>query len=94
MSLRLEWNYKEYLQTIYSWIRKVNVAHIILLVFALHLFIMSTPSDGMVFDESHYIPAAKDTVNFVAANAEHTPLAKLSLVGVFKPLVIGGLRGV
>jgi dolichyl-phosphate-mannose--protein O-mannosyl transferase len=76
MSLKLEWNYKKYLQTIYQTIKKVNVMHILLIVLALHLFIMSTP-DTFAFDEAHYVPAAKDTVNFVAANAEHTPLSKV-----------------
>jgi 4-amino-4-deoxy-L-arabinose transferase-like glycosyltransferase len=77
MSLKLEWNYKQYLQGIYSWIKKVNVAHIVLFVLLLHLFVMSTPSDGFIFDEAHYVPAAKDTVSFIAANAEHTPLSKV-----------------
>jgi predicted membrane-bound dolichyl-phosphate-mannose-protein mannosyltransferase len=76
MSLKLEWNYKQYLQTIYGWVKKVNVVHILLFVLACHLFIMSTP-DTFAFDESHYVPAAKNTVNFIAANAEHTPLSKV-----------------
>jgi len=77
MSLKLEWNYKQYLQTIYSWIKKVYVAHIVLFVLLLHLFVMSTPNDGFIFDEAHYVPAAKETVSFIAANAEHTPLSKV-----------------
>jgi dolichyl-phosphate-mannose--protein O-mannosyl transferase len=76
MSLKLEWNYKQYLQTIYGWGKRVNVVHILLFVLACHLFIMSTP-DTFAFDESHYVPAAKNTVNFIAANAEHTPLSKV-----------------
>jgi 4-amino-4-deoxy-L-arabinose transferase-like glycosyltransferase len=77
MSLKLEWNYKKYLETIYSWMKKINVAHIVLLVLVLHALLISIPSDGFIFDESHYVPAAKETVNFVAANAEHTPLSKV-----------------
>ena len=77
MSLKFEWNYKKYLQNIYETISKVNVVHILLIVLALHLFIMATPSDGFIFDESHYVPASKNTVNFIAANAEHTPLSKV-----------------
>jgi hypothetical protein len=76
MSLKLEWNYKKYLQTIYGTIKRINVMHLLLIVLALHLFIMSTP-DTFAFDEAHYVPAAKETVSFVAANAEHTPLSKV-----------------
>ena len=78
MSLKLEWNYKKYLETVYSWVKKVNVAHIVLLVLLLHFLIIGVPDDGgMVFDESHYVKAARDTVQGIAANAEHTPLSKL-----------------
>jgi 4-amino-4-deoxy-L-arabinose transferase-like glycosyltransferase len=38
---------------------------------------MSTPSDGYVFDEAHYVPAALKTLNLEPANIEHTPLAKI-----------------
>ena len=47
---------------------------------------MSVPSDGFVFDEAHYVPAAVQTLNFQPANAEHTPLAKVVVglsIGVF-----------
>jgi 4-amino-4-deoxy-L-arabinose transferase-like glycosyltransferase len=77
MSIRLEWNYKKQLDRLFNIVKRVSIIHIFLIVLALHLFIMSTPSEGFVFDESHYIPAAKDTVHFIAANAEHTPLSKL-----------------
>ena len=78
MSLKLEWNYRKQIDLIMKFARRINIIHIFLIVLALHLFIMSTPSDGgMIFDESHYIPAARDTVHFIAANAEHTPLSKL-----------------
>jgi 4-amino-4-deoxy-L-arabinose transferase-like glycosyltransferase len=77
MSLKLEFNYKKYLQTIYHYMKKVNIAYIVLFVLALHVFIMSTPSDGKIFDESAYIPASIDTIHGIAANAEHMPLAKL-----------------
>jgi dolichyl-phosphate-mannose--protein O-mannosyl transferase len=77
MSLKFEWNYKQYLQTIYSWIKKINIAHIFLAVLLLHVFLMSIPPDGKIFDESAYVPASIATVNGIAANAEHTPLSKL-----------------
>jgi 4-amino-4-deoxy-L-arabinose transferase-like glycosyltransferase len=77
MSIKLELNFKKPLQQIYSVIKKTNILHIVLIVLALHLFVMSTPSDGFIFDEAHYIPAARDTFTLVAANAEHTPLSKI-----------------
>jgi len=77
MSIKLELNYKHYIETIYNLIRKVNVVHIVLIVLALHLLIIGVPSEGFIFDEAHYVPASKETVNFIAANAEHTPLSKV-----------------
>jgi 4-amino-4-deoxy-L-arabinose transferase-like glycosyltransferase len=77
MSLKLEWNYKKYFERLYYLIKKINIAHIILLVLLLHVFIMSIPPDGKIFDESAYVPASIATVQGVAANAEHTPLSKL-----------------
>jgi hypothetical protein len=43
----------------------LNIGHLLLLIFALHLFALSFPSDtsnggGLVFDESFYVPAAHD----------------------------------
>ena len=54
-----------------------NIGHLLLLSLALHLFIISFPQDGFIFDEAHYVPAAIKTLNLEPANAEHTPLAKI-----------------
>jgi 4-amino-4-deoxy-L-arabinose transferase-like glycosyltransferase len=53
-----------------------NVGHLLILIFALHLFALSFPSDtshgaGLVFDESFYVPAAHDLLNAVPSNLEH-----------------------
>jgi 4-amino-4-deoxy-L-arabinose transferase-like glycosyltransferase len=77
VSLRIEWNYKKWFEQIFNIVKRVNIIHVFLIVLAFHLFVMSTPSEGFIFDESHYVPAARDTVHFIAANAEHTPLSKL-----------------
>jgi dolichyl-phosphate-mannose-protein mannosyltransferase len=56
--------------------RGINVGHLLLVIFALHLFALSFPSDtsnggGMVFDESYYVPASLDLLHGVASNLEH-----------------------
>ena len=56
-----------------------NIGHLLLILFGLHLFAMSFPSDGgdYVFDEAYYVPAAKDLLNLVPGNLEHPFFGKL-----------------
>lgn len=60
----------------------LNVGHLLLLIFALHLFALSFPSDtsngnGRVFDESFYVPASLDLLHGVASNLEHPFFGKV-----------------
>jgi hypothetical protein len=75
--LKLELDFTKPFNYLKAIAKKLNIVHIFLIVLALHLFIMSTPSDGFIFDEAHYVPASRDTINMIAANAEHTPLSKM-----------------
>lgn len=77
MSVTIKFDFKKYYNYAKSFISRINIVHLFLVVLALHFFIISTPNDGFVFDEAHYIPSAIDTSHFIAANAEHTPLSKL-----------------
>ena len=57
-------------------VRGINIGHLLLVIFALHLFALSFPSDtsnggGMVFDESYYVPASLDRLHGVVSNLEH-----------------------
>ncbi|NOJ80400.1 glycosyltransferase family 39 protein [Myxococcus xanthus] len=45
-------------------------------VLILHLLIIDQPSASYVFDEAHYVPAAKCLVDGAVCNEEHPPLAK------------------
>jgi 4-amino-4-deoxy-L-arabinose transferase-like glycosyltransferase len=63
-------------------VRGVNIGHLLILIFALHLFVLSFPSDtgnggGMVFDEAFYVPASLDLLHGVASNLEHPFFGKL-----------------
>jgi predicted membrane-bound dolichyl-phosphate-mannose-protein mannosyltransferase len=60
-----------------TWLSKVKIWHILLLSFILHLSVIPFPSNGLVFDESYYGPAAEDILYGVASNLEHPPLAKI-----------------
>src|SRR5579872_182941 len=60
----------------------LNIGHLLILVFALHLFALSFPSDtsnggGLVFDESFYVPAAHALLNGTASNLEHPFFGKV-----------------
>jgi hypothetical protein len=80
MSLTIKFNYTKYYETLKENIlSKINILHIFLVTLALHFFVMSTPADGKIFDEAHYIPASISTLHGIAANAEHTPLSKIVL---------------
>jgi 4-amino-4-deoxy-L-arabinose transferase-like glycosyltransferase len=59
-----------------------NIGHLLLIIFALHLFALSFPSDtsnggGLVFDEAYYVPASLDLLHGVANNLEHPFFGKL-----------------
>lgn len=49
---------------------------LVAIVFALHLMIISTPSEPRIFDEAFYVPAAHCMINGTVCNVEHPPLAK------------------
>ena len=63
-------------------LRGINIGHLLLIIFALHLFALSFPSDttnggGMVFDEAYYVPASLDLLHGVANNLEHPFFGKI-----------------
>lgn len=66
-----------------SWAEKIvsrfDIGHLLILLLGLHLFAMSFPngSGDYVFDESYYVPAAKDILNGVASNLEHPFFGKI-----------------
>ena len=56
----------------------MDIRHILLVAFALHLLAAAFPNDGgLVFDEKHYVPAARLTLQGLGANPEHTPYTKV-----------------
>ena len=63
-------------------VRGINIGHLLLIIFALHLFALSFPSNtsggaGQVFDESYYVPASLDLLHGIANNPEHPFFGKL-----------------
>ena len=65
---------------------KFDIGHLLILLLGLHLFAMSFPngSKDYVFDESYYVPAAKDILNGVASNLEHPFFGKIwGSLGIF-----------
>ncbi|MGH9919607.1 MAG: glycosyltransferase family 39 protein, partial [Nitrososphaerales archaeon] len=63
-------------------LRGINIGHLVLVVFALHLFALSFPSvtsngGGMVFDEHYYVTASLDLLNGTANNLEHPFFGKI-----------------
>lgn len=72
-------------------IQKIDIGHLLIILFALHLFALSFPSDtsnggGMVFDEAYYVPASLDLLHGIASNLEHPFFGKFwgSLgIGIF-----------
>ncbi len=59
-----------------------NIGHLVLVIFALHLFALSFPSDtsnggGRVFDEAFYVPASLDLLHGVPSNLEHPFFGKI-----------------
>jgi dolichyl-phosphate-mannose-protein mannosyltransferase len=63
----------------YEWALVALVA----VVFVLHLTIIGNPAKSYIFDEAHYVPAAKCMLNGTVCNVEHPPLAKAAIaVGI------------
>ncbi len=64
-----------------SVINGFNIGHLLLILFALHLFAMSFPNGNnppqYVFDEAYYVPAAQDLLHLVPSNLEHPFLGKI-----------------
>lgn len=52
------------------------LALLLLVVLAAHLAIASTPRQASVFDETYYVPAAREILLGIVTNVEHPPLAK------------------
>ncbi len=60
----------------------INIGHLVLIIFALHLFALSFPTNtsgttAYVFDESYYVPASLDLLHGVASNPEHPFFGKI-----------------
>src|SRR5438445_10346235 len=61
---------------------EIKITHLLLILFALHLFALSFPSDtsnggGRVFEVAFYVPAAQDILHGVASNLEHPFFGKV-----------------
>jgi len=102
MSIKVEIDFLKYIKSLWHKISKIGIEHVLLLSLALHLFLISIPSDGFIFDEAHYVPAALKTLQLQPANAEHPPLTKIIIalsMGVFgnywfawrMPIILFGL---
>jgi dolichyl-phosphate-mannose--protein O-mannosyl transferase len=77
MSFKVEFDLKKPLRKLWDLINKFNIGHLLLLSFALHMFAMASTPDSLIFDEAHYLPAARATLNMQSANLEHMPLVKI-----------------
>lgn len=65
---------------------KFDIGHLLILLMGLHIFAMSFPngSTDYVFDESYYVPAAKDILNGIASNVEHPFFGKIwGSIGIY-----------
>ncbi len=83
MSLTINIDFNKLVDFIKTWLNKINIGHIVLFSLILHFFVIASPNDGgKIFDEAHYIAASNATLQGLAANAEHMPLAKL-VIAVF-----------
>lgn len=65
-----------------AFVGRASIAHLLIVIFALHLLALSFPSDtsnggGRVFDESYYVPASLDLLHGVASNLEHPFFGKV-----------------
>ena len=87
MTLKIEIGFKKYgQQIVQDVLSKFNIWYLLLISFALHLFSISFPSDGMIFDEAYYVPASVNALHLVASNTEQMPLAKIMggiSIGIF-----------
>lgn len=102
MSVKIEIDFSNYIKSLWKKISKISIAHVLLLSLALHLFLISIPPDGFIFDEAYYVPAALKTLQLQPANAEHPPLTKIIIalsIGIFgnywfawrMPIILFGL---
>lgn len=86
MSVYIDFN--KIFNLIYGYIRRIDISHLVLIAFALHMFVIPFPSDGgKIFDEAHYVPAALTHLEGIGSNAEHTPLVKL--IGALSIAIFG-----
>lgn len=78
MKVSFELDLNELFTNLLELMSKFRIEHFLLLYLAIHMLQIAFPSDGsMIFDEAHYVPASLDTLQGIAANAEHPPLPKI-----------------
>jgi len=79
MKIRVEFDFSWYWPRIKAAVyRNPWIFLFLSFLFATHMIQIAFPSDGsMIFDEAHYVPASLETLQGVAANAEHPPLPKI-----------------
>lgn len=78
--------YSRIVKRIEAIISKFDIAHLLIILLGLHIYAMSFPSGSTdyVFDESYYVPAAKDLLNGVASNIEHPFFGKIwAALGIY-----------
>jgi 4-amino-4-deoxy-L-arabinose transferase-like glycosyltransferase len=84
--------YSRVLKSVEAVLSKFDIAHLLIILLGLHLYAMSFPSGSIctgsngdcVFDESYYVPAAKDLLNGVASNIEHPFFGKIwGTIGIY-----------
>ena len=86
LKISLDLDVKKWFNKFTNIASKINIGHLLLISLVLHMFVISIPPDGKIFDEVHYCNAAIETLNLKAANAEHMPLAKIVIaisIGIF-----------
>lgn len=54
----------------------IDIKVVVLTLLALHLLVIGFPNKSLVFDESFYVPAARDILNGIASNPEHPFVGK------------------
>ena len=77
---RIDWKeiFKKFYVEATNFFSTVDIRHIMLLAFALHLLASAFPNDGgMIFDEKHYVAASRLTLQGIGSNPEHTPYTKI-----------------
>lgn len=78
MRVKIEIDVTAILKRFIDLAKQFHTSHFLLIYFAIHMLQITFPSDGsMIFDEAHYVPASLNTLQGIAANAEHPPLPKI-----------------